>query len=334
MRPLLLGLLVSACASPPTAVGVDPDEAGSADGKSDAASAVPDIRCTGEPAAGPKARFRHVAGSAISFLGSPRHRGIDLVANASDVQTLEGAVSYTVADKALEDEDVDLFACRAGTWKRIGRTRTDDEGGFSFTLQGADRLPLGMRDLFVSVVGDRTGARFLAYVAPDDARVIASDVDGTLTSSESAFWGTIALGIEPDAQPDAAVAFQHATQRGYQLVYVTARGSQYTSDTRAWLEHQGFPRGPLRLSPSFITLPGADTVNYKTRTLTALANDVSVVAGVGNRASDITAYTNAGVDASTILIKLPEYQDEVRAKVANHEASAFESYTELDALLP
>ena len=58
-------------------------------------------------------------------------------------------------------------------------------------------------------------------------------------------------------------------------------------------------------SPSFITLPGADTVDYKTTTLNALAASVPVVVGIGNRASDITAYMNAGVVPSAIFVKLP-----------------------------
>ena len=335
VRSLACSVLLVACTSPVSPVGIDPDEASDSGGKADAASQVPDVRCAGEPDAGAEGSFRHFAGSAISFLGSPRHRGIDLIANASsEHQTLAGAISYTVADKALEDEDVELFACRAGAWQRVGRARTDDEGRFSFVLSGGDRLPIGMRDLFVSVIGDRTGTNFLAYVAPDDTRLLVSDVDGTLTSSEQAFWGTIAFGIEPDAQPGAAQAFQGASGRGFQVAYVTARGSQYTRETRAWLADLGFPRGPLRLAPSFITLPGSDTVDYKTTTLAAIAAEVTVVAGVGNRASDLTAYTNAGLDPSAIFIKLPEYESEVRSQLDAGAATALPDYGELGSLLP
>jgi hypothetical protein len=329
-------VVLVACASPAAGpVELDPAEAGDAGGKADAAGQIPDVRCAGQPDAGPARSFRHFAGSTISFLGSPRHRGFDLVANAiADQQTLAGAISYTIADKALEDEDVELFACRAGAWKRLGRARTDDEGGFTFALSGGDRLPIGMRDLFVSVVGDRTGAAFLAYVAPDDARLIVTDVDGTLTSSENAFLKTIALGIEPDAQPGAAEALQRASHRGYHVAYVTARGSQYTSATRAWLEHLGFPRGPLRLAHSFVTLPGADTVDFKTAELEALSASVELTAGVGNRASDITAYSNAGLDPSAIFIKLPEFEGEVRSQLDAGAAVEVRDYRALDSLLP
>ncbi len=333
MRVLFASLLFAACATTPTQpVTVDPSEAGDGDGgKADGPGAtvqVPDVRCSGTPDAGPAGDFNHFSSSVISDLGDPRHRGFDLVAGASaDSQSIEGWISYTIADKALEDESVDLFACRAGAWTSIGSATTDGEGHFALALAGDARLPIGMRDIYVSVTGDRTGTSFLAYVAPDDQPLIVSDVDGTLTSSENAFFETIALGIEPDAQPGAADAYQAATNRGYQLVYVTARGNQYTGDTRTWLADKGFPRGPVRLSPSFITLPGGDTIDYKTSTVGALA--LPVQWGVGNRASDITAYTNVGLAGDAIFILSAEYASEVQAPIAAGAAVGLASYDDL-----
>jgi hypothetical protein len=293
--------------------------------------AIPDVRCAQAPDAGPAREFRHFSSKLIAALGAPKHRGIDLVASvAGATQTLEGRITYTLADKDLEDEDVELFACFEGAWTPVGTARTDDDGRFALPLSGATRLPLGMRDLFVSVVGDRTGVPFLGYVAPEGTRLILSDVDGTLTSSENAFFETILLGTEPDARAGAARAYTAATARNYQMVYMTARGTQYTTETRDWLTHKGFPRGPLRLAASFITLPGGDTVDYKTRTAEALAAaGLELAAGVGNRGSDITAYGNAGIAPDRIFIELPEYADEVEAPIAAGDAIGFASYDEL-----
>jgi phosphatidate phosphatase PAH1 len=335
---LVVVLAMGCAAGGMTPVGADPEETGAvpsigaSPGNADAAAAIPDVRCAGAPAAGKAGKFRHFTSTLVSHLGDAKHRGFDLVTSASSPsQSLEGWISYSVVDKALEDEDVDLFACRAGEWRRVGTARTDDEGHFALGLSGVDRLPIGMRDLFVSVVGDRTGAGFLAYVAPDGARLLVSDVDGTLTSSENAFFETIAFGIEPGARAGAAHAYDAATAKGYQPVYVTARGNQYTSATRAWLDHKGFPRGPVRLSPSFVTLPGGDTIDYKTRTISALsAAGLEVSAGVGNRASDVTAYTSVGLPAGRIFIELPDYASEVQPLLDAGEALGFASY---DALL-
>jgi hypothetical protein len=331
MRSLIVTSIVCvACTTSSTLpVTADPGEqTGDTSGGNAAGSAsatVPDVRCDGSPDAGPAGDFRHVTSKVTAAVADPRHRGFDLVAPASaTTQSIEGWISYGLADKALEDEDVDIFACRASAWAKLGTARTDSEGHFALALADDARLPIAMRDLYVSVVGDRTGVEFLAYVAPDDAQLIVSDVDGALTSSENAFFETIALGIEPDARPNAAAAYQAAAQRGYQLTYVTSRGGEYTTDTRQWLSDLGFPRGPLRLSPSFVTLPGGDTVDYKTSTISALGLPIAM--GVGNRASDVAAYTNSGVAPASIMISLPEYQSEVQPALDASQAIGFTGY--------
>ncbi len=293
--------------------------------------AVPDLQCAGAPDAGPAGELRHTRSSLITALGSPRHRGLDLVATPAVArQVLAGSISYTMADKALEDEDVELFACIDGDWAPVGDARTDDEGRFSLALEGDDRLAIGMRDLYVSVVGDRTGARFLAYVAPSGTRMVASDVDGTLTSSESTFIKTVLIGSESLAQPGAAAAFTLLAQRGYQPIYITARGQQFMESTRAWFAEQGFPRGPMILAPSFVTIPGGDTVDFKAG---AMANVRSaglvIAAGIGNRASDVAAYDRASLPPVRIFVGTTEFADELAPDLDAGRATGFGTYDEL-----
>ncbi|HEX3477458.1 MAG TPA: hypothetical protein VHT91_20685 [Kofleriaceae bacterium] len=325
----LLGCLLVSCVAQAGAVEVDPEEASFDAGKLDAGT-VPDVRCAGPDAVKPGS-FRHFTSRLIAGLGDPKHRGFDLVASADTAtQTLEGWISYTVVDKALEDEDVDVFACRAGAWRKVGTARTDDEGHFALALTGDSRLPVGMRDLFVSVVGDRTGAEFLGYVAPAGTPLVVSDVDGTLTSSENAFVETLALGGEPAVQPGAAQAFAAVTAAGKQLIYITARGNQFTAATRRWLDDKGFPRGPVRLSPSFITLPGGDTVEFKTGAISALsAAGLALSAGVGNRATDVAAYANTRIAADRTFVELSEFASELQPLLDAHQAFGFTHYTDL-----
>ncbi len=326
---IVIPLLFGACAVT-SQQAQEVDAGGAADGSA-AANGVPDVRCTGAPAAGPAAEFRHVKSQIIAALGDPRHRGVDLIASASSgTQAIEGWLAYTIGDKALEDEDVELFACRDRTWTTLGTARSDGDGHFSLVLAGAERLPIGLRDLYLSVVGDRSGASFLGYVAPRATALLVSDVDGTLTSSEHAFIETAAGGEEPGAQPGAAAAFTAMAASGIQPVYLTARGTQYTGATRTWLAANGFPRGPLRLAASFITLPGEDTVEFKRGALDAIeAAGLVPVIGVGNRASDITAYAAAGIASDRTFIKLPEFQSEVQAALDAGQAVGIASYDQL-----
>ena len=333
-RWLLLASLtasLSACAVDPGAVELDPSEAGP-DGKFDGAAGVPDVRCDADPVTAPAAGFRHTTSRVTTRVSSPKHRGIDLIATASEAtQVLAGTAAYGLLDKALEDEDVELFACRAGAWRSLGTTRTGSEGEFALALRGTGRLPIGMRDLFISVAGDRTGGRFLALVLPAGAPLAVSDIDGTLTSSENAFGSTLVFGSDVAIHEGAPAAFRAVAAHGSQPVYMTARPRLWTEPTRAWLAAKGMPRGPLRLSPSVVL--GADaTTAYKASALEALG-DFELALGNGNRASDIAAYTAAGIPADRIFVKLPEYTDELAAPLAAGEATGFAHYDELRAIV-
>jgi hypothetical protein len=304
----------------------------SSPGSGTSSASVEDSRCTTTPAGATK-KLRHTRSKLVTKLGSPRHRGLDLVATPDvDRQTLRGTIGYGKIHKGLEDEDVELFACDRGAWIGLGSARTGDNGEFALTLEGSARLGVGMRDLYVSVVGDRSGVRFLGYVAPAGTQMIVSDIDGTLTSSENAFIKTAVAGSYTGAQPGAPAAFGVLAQRGYQPVYVSARGEQFTEATRAFLASQGFPRGPILLARSFVTIPGPDTVAFKTRAMETLMRAGLVVAGgVGNRASDVAAYQAVGLPAGRIFIGTAEFASEVEDHIAAGRATGFATYDEVVA---
>ncbi len=291
------------------------------------ALAQPDV-CDGVPSARTTS-FRHEDHWVLAQIGETRHRGVDLVAlETDDTQRLGGKLAYTAADENLKDEDAEVFACTEGDWRSLGEVRTDKHGRFELELAGDARLPVGMRDLYAHVRGDGSGVRFLAVVAPVGTSVLVSDVDGTLTSSENAVVGTVLTGDDAGHQPRAPEVF---TQTDQLVVYVTARGDQFTNLTRHWLLQHGFPLGPLRLAPSIAILPGSATVDFKTKTLVDLAIPIS--AGIGNRGSDIDAYTNVGLAPDRILILDGEFTDEVRGAIADEHATGFANYEELAALL-
>jgi phosphatidate phosphatase PAH1 len=291
--------------------------------------AVPDVRCAGTPDVGQALGWRHTLSAYTVELGSPHHRGIDLIATTEEAtQLLTGKITYGPTDKDLEDEDVELFACLDASWTVIGATRTNSDGKFSLALTGDERLPAGMRDLYVSVTGDRTGASFIGFVAPPNAWLVVSDVDGTLTASENEYPESLVLGGDVAAQPGAAAALMSLAQRDYTIVYVTARGDRFSLVTRDWFAAKGFPRGPTRMPTSIVTMPGEDTVEFKRTTIQSLSG-FDVKAGVGNRASDITAYMEAGLAADRIFIKLPEFTTEIGAAIAS--ATGFELYEQLAA---
>jgi phosphatidate phosphatase PAH1 len=285
-------------------------------------AAVPSVQCAGTPKTDGARGFRTPRHAIVTRFASPHHRGYDLIATNTDAQVLRGKLAYGVVDKTLDREDVELYACLAGDWQLVGTTRTDARGRFELALSSP--LPVGLRDLYASVVADRSGTHFLAFVAPAGSKVVVSDVDGTLTASESLFVKAVLLGRSVAAHPDAAAALRLAVASGYQVIYITARGDRFTDAPRAWLAANGVPRGPVRLAPSFIVKPGAPTVAYKHRALLDLQR--FDVRALGNRSTDVAAYEESGIRPEHIFIKLPEYTAEVSTSLRAGAAIGFGRY--------
>jgi hypothetical protein len=250
-------------------------------------------------------------------LARANHRGTDLIASSTEDQVLRGKLAYGIVDKSLGNEDIELFACLAGTWQKLGHARTDHDGEFALELDAAKRLPVGLRDIYGSVVAARSS--------------VVSDVDGTLTASETSFVKAVFLGSNVAAQPHSAEALNLAAASGYQVVYMTARSDRFTDATRMWLATHGFPRGPVRLAPRLVTKPGAATAAYKRRALEGLAG--FTVRALGNRRSDVTAYTAAGIPAEHIFIKLPEFNGELATSLKSGAAIGFGHYSDFKSAL-
>ena len=333
----LLSLLV-ACASPITGPGssgpgagadASPGQgSGSPGSPGSGSSTIPDVTCTGAPDAGSATGFRNSSSNLVVQAGAPAHRGIDLITGAdADPQVLAGVAAYGSVDKALEDEDVDVFACVGGQWQKLGTATTDGEGTFTLSLAGANRLPVALRDMYMSIAGDRTGTAFLAFVAPTGTAVAVSDVDGTITSSEDAFAESQVSGATVGIKAGAPAAFADLASRGYPIVYLTSRPDSDTDATRSYLAANAMPRAPMRLSPSLV-LPGDATEQFKASALAAL-HGLALAVGIGNRQTDIDAYTGANIPAADILINTVDFPDEVQPAIAAKQATGFSSYDAL-----
>lgn len=291
---------------------------------------VTDARCATPPTV-KAAGFRHKRSTLIAKSGSPNHRGIDLIASEGDAtQRIEGKLAHGKLDKDIDDEEAEIFACQDnGTWKSLGVVRSDDDGRFALVL-GDNKLPVGMRDLYVASLGDATGAYFVGYVAAKGTGIVVTDVDGTISWSEnSIIKQVVSRDHDIKHRPNAPEAL---SKLKYPIVYVTARGDVWIAITRRWLENHGFPRGLLRLSKGAFAKPGSSAIKYKTSVLSALP--VSIAAGIGNRKSDITAYTTIGLAGTQIFIHLPEYQKEVKQDIADGKAVGFSDYAKLPDLIP
>jgi len=84
--------------------------------------------------------------------------------------------------------------------------------------------------------------------------------------------------------------------------------------------------------PQLLVRPGGAQLEFKKRTLRALG--VPIIAGIGNRATDIASYRDIGLAPDRILIHFTELASEVRDDVAAGRARGFSDYRDLPPLLP
>ncbi|MBN2497150.1 MAG: phosphatidylinositol transfer protein [Deltaproteobacteria bacterium] len=266
------------------------------------------------PDPGPADGWRHTSSSIAAALGTPYHRGRDLLLAAGDAQWALAKFAYGLAlDKDIHDEDVDLWLLRdCSSWEYLGRSRSTEDGQHE-TVEGVEdtggrvyfqipperRLGPGRHRIHFVLRGDLSSTDQVIQVLEPDARVAVSDVDGTLTSDEYAQAWDVLLDVSPEAHPHAADAMWALARKGYLLFYLTARPEFLGQRTRDWLAERGFPPGIAHTTLSHTGAIGSAAVDFKLIELSALEVELGRVPdfGFGNKASDAQAYSAAGLDA-------------------------------------
>lgn len=266
------------------------------------------------PDPGPSADWRHSIQSAITVgLGSPRHRGRDLVLREGDPQWALAKLAYGANDDDLQDEDVSIYLLRdcGTTWEELGvaTTTNDDEhpivegvvdtgGRVYFEIPAAQRLGIGRHRIHFVVRGDLTTADQIIEVLPSDARFVVTDVDGTQTESETAEWGAVLGGADVAANPSGAELMTAYARRGYHVFYLTARPDWLDARTHEWLASHGYPPGIVHTTLSTTGVVGdAATIAFKTSELQALLDRFpgGLEDAIGNTNTDVAAYANVAV---------------------------------------
>lgn len=272
------------------------------------------------PDIGPKGKFDHTNFARAAGAG-PNHRGRDLFIKPGGKQWAlakfaygGGNVAGGIVDDDAQDELVDIWLLRdcGSTWNKVGsyRTTTDKQsiveegvintgGRIYVDIASVEPTPLGVgrhRLLFV-MKGDNSTTEQFIEVLPPDAKIVITDIDGTLTSSESASF-TEAFGLPgPSAHPGSAEALTTLAHRGYYMFYMTARPEWFVTKTRSWLKDKKFPPGIMHTGFSLIGETGSAAINLKTSELAQLKARTGVVPsyGFGNTETDAAAYDNGGI---------------------------------------
>jgi phosphatidate phosphatase PAH1 len=147
------------------------------------------------------------------------------------------------------------------------------------------------------VAGDRSGADLFIQVAPAGTALLVSDVDGTLTITETEEFIALLEGELPAAHSSAPEALAALAERGYLPLYLTARPEFLVGRTREFLAVNGFPPGLVHTTTDGIGAIGDDAAAFKTGDLgqALVARDYVAAYAFGNTATDAEAYEATGI---------------------------------------
>lgn len=155
-------------------------------------------------------------------------------------------------------------------------------------------------------------ARAKIWLWATDVKLIVTDIDGTITRSDTRGHLYSRMGIKWH-HTAVSDCFQKLSTMGYKIIYLTARSITMDTKTRKYLCDLDLPSGPLLLSPKTMMQAFTSEVisrdsklgkfNHLMNVVQLFPNCVNpIVAGFGNNENDEWAYSGAGIPNSHIFI--------------------------------
>lgn len=244
-----------------------------------------------------KKPFRHFGNQALAGLYKPWHMVHDQMVRSGQAATVTAKFDYdAVLHKDLEGEYVHAYLYGTGmnSWSYLGRQATDSDGKVNVTV---GIRPVGEYRLRFVVEGDLSQVDgYLSVVDPNRPAVLF-DIDGTLTLNDFEAYADY-VGLK------TAQAYYYAPQtvkayrdKGYQLVFLTARPYWVTKDARQWFDYQGIAQWHYRSNTYGDGPIPPDTQAHKTSYVKYLREQVglNIVRAYGNATADIAAYADGGI---------------------------------------
>jgi len=204
----------------------------------------------------------------------------------------------------LAEEPVSLwyYDTAAEKWETLGKTTTNAEG--DYTLEPAMALVTEYGHPVYSILeADGSCEEHFDILLSTGSKFVLTDIDGTMTLSDEELFKQIDDGsYVPLQNQSAALLMTTWADKGYPIVYLTARPHEFRSETREWLQKEGFPVGAVITANSLVFDDSAREYKraWTNRMLTDFGWDV--VAAYGNAESDIDAYEDASIPKGITFI--------------------------------
>ena len=192
------------------------------------------------------------------------------------------------------------------------------------TIEQINQMELnpGANSVTFSVNTELRGTQTLVatiYLWEYDAKLVVSDIDGTITRSD--VFGHVLPMVGKDwSHSGVARLFSLIRENGYHIVYLTSRAIGQAQTTRNFinnLKQEGdnfLPKGPVFMSPDRLfwafnrEIIRRKPEEFKIACLKDIARMFPInpfYAGFGNRKTDLVAYQEAGVPSGRVFIINP-----------------------------
>ncbi|MBI4868265.1 MAG: hypothetical protein HY816_15065 [Candidatus Wallbacteria bacterium] len=202
-------------------------------------------------------------------------------------------------ENGIRGEDIDNVAVEFRLdGKVLGSSKTNDDGVAVFRLRAPAAGDHVVKAVFEGTAEYMRGEyNALLCVRPSTTPLMILDIDWTISMTQNL---NTAFGSS-DSPPlkDAAEVVRTLAAK-YLPVYVTARARQLRKRTISWLDRYAFPKGPVYvLNPK--EFPTYNEAKYKKSVLLPMKDLFpKIVAGFGNKESDVEAYKAAGIPSVLI----------------------------------
>ncbi|CAG5136202.1 unnamed protein product, partial [Candidula unifasciata] len=227
----------------------------------------------------------------------PNHRANDVIVLENTPQLLTAKFVYGSLDIAsLSGEKVDVNIMKqppTGDWALLASSTTDSHGRFSYLIPEADRLPQGMYPVKLVVRGDHTYVDLFLTVLPPKTETVVFSIDGSFTASVSI------TGKNPKVRAGAVDVVRQWQDRGYLILYVSARPDLQHRKVVTWLTQHNFPHGIVAFMDGLSKDPLKQKFNYIKSLQTEAQIELKAAYG---SSKDVSIYKDLGLQPNQIFI--------------------------------
>ena len=273
-----------------------------------ASAACPDYVSAANPPAlaGPaKKSFSNFGNTLLASWYKPWHMAHDVIAKAGTAATIEAKFDYDLTlHKDLEGEKVHAYIYGTGMtqWQYLGRYTTNSDGKIAVAL-GARAV--GDYVVRFVVEGDLSATSGYLSVVDPGRDAVLFDIDGTLTINDFEAYADYVGVKTATAYAYAPEVVNTYRQKGYQVIFLTARPYWVTKDGREWLGIKNIGQWHYHSNPYGGGPIPPNTQQFKTDYVRYLRNTVglNIIRAYGNATTDIAAYADGGIPkANTFII--------------------------------